>query len=120
MFLYKIEKYFSCVGFYISAVRCVEQVMFLFRCFLLLTVLIFAWYLSLCLYPDLFKASWYGVTESLKISSDEGIDESWDLREQKSLADRWWVVRFNVYAFYLIIFFLLRAISRIFEVECYI
>ena len=53
-----------------------NQMMFLFRCFLLLAVFIFAWYLSLCLYPDLPKASWYGVTESLKISSEEDNNES--------------------------------------------
>ena len=45
--------------------------MLLFCCFLLLAVFIFAWYLSLCLYPDLPKASWLGVTELLKISSEE-------------------------------------------------
>ena len=38
------------------------------------------------------------------------------------LDDRWWVVRFNVFLFYLIIFFLVSRIirSRIFEVDCYI
>ena len=41
-------------------------------------------------------------------------------RERKLLDDRWLVVRFNVYVFYLIIFFLVRAISRIFKVVCYI
>ena len=47
-----------------------NQMMFLSRCFLSLVVFIhLAWYLSLCLYPDLSKALWYGVTESLKISS---------------------------------------------------
>ena len=44
---------------------------FLFRCFLFLAVSIFALYLSLCLYSDLSKASWYGITESLKISFEE-------------------------------------------------
>ena len=52
--------------------------MFVFRCFLLLAVFIFAWYLRLCLYPDLSKASWYRVTESLMISSEEDNDESRD------------------------------------------
>ena len=61
-----------------------NQMMFLFCCFLLLAVFIFAWYLSLCLYPDLFKASWYGVTESLKVSSEEGNDKSWDSVESGS------------------------------------
>ena len=35
---------------------------------MLLVIFIFDW---LCLYPDLSKASWYGVTESLKISSED-------------------------------------------------
>ena len=55
-----------------------NQTMFLFRCFLLLAVFIFAWCLSLCLYPDLSKASCCWVTESLKISSEEDNDESRD------------------------------------------
>ena len=57
---------------------------FLFRCFLLLAVSIFALYLSLCLYPDLPKASWYGIKESLKISSEEDNDESRDSMESGS------------------------------------
>ena len=48
-----------------------NQMIFLFCCFLLLAVSIFALYLSLCLYPDLSKASWYGITKSLKISSEK-------------------------------------------------
>ena len=48
-----------------------NQMIFLFRCFLLLAVSIFALYLSLCLYPDLSKASWYGIKKSLKISSEK-------------------------------------------------
>ena len=52
--------------------------MFLFRCFLLLVAFIFAWYLSLCLHPDLAQASWCGVTESFQISSVEDNDESRD------------------------------------------
>ena len=55
-----------------------NQMIFLFRCFLLLAVSIFAWYLSLCLYPGLSKASWYRVTTSLKISSEENNVESRD------------------------------------------
>ena len=58
--------------------------MFLFRRFLLLAAFIFALYLSLCLYPDLSKASWYGITESLKISSEEDNDESRDSMERGS------------------------------------
>ena len=57
---------------------------FLFRCFLFLAVSIFALYLSLCLYSDLPKASWYGITESLKISSEEDNDESRDSMESGS------------------------------------
>ena len=58
-----------------------NQMIFLFHCSLLLVSFILAWYLSLCLPPNLFKVSWYGVTESLKISPDEDNDESWDLIE---------------------------------------
>ena len=61
-----------------------NQMLFLFRCFLLLTISIFALYLSLCFYPDLSKASWYGVTESLNISSEEDNDESQDSIESGS------------------------------------
>ena len=61
-----------------------NQMMFLFRCFLLLAVFTFAWYLSLCLNPDLSKASWYGVTESLKISYEEDNNESRDSIESGS------------------------------------
>ena len=61
-----------------------NQMIFLFRCFLLLTVSIFALYLSLCLYPDLSKASWYGITELLKISSDGNNDESQELIDSRS------------------------------------
>ena len=61
-----------------------NQMIFLFRCFLLLAVSIFAWYLSLCLYPDLSKTSWYGVTESLKIFSVEDNDKSRDSIENGS------------------------------------
>ena len=52
-----------------------NQMMFLFCCFLLLAVFIFRWYFSLYLYPDLSKASWYGVAEPLTISSEELLDE---------------------------------------------
>ena len=34
--------------------------------------------LELCMNPDLSKASWYGVTETLKISSEEDNNESRD------------------------------------------
>ena len=57
---------------------------FLFRCFLLLAASLFALYLSLCLYLDLSKVSWYGTTESLKISSEEDNDESQDSIESGS------------------------------------
>ena len=70
-----------------------NQMMFLFRCFLLLAVFIFAWYLSLFLYPDLSKASWYGVTESLIISSEEDNNESRDSIESGSclMIDNGWL-----------------------------
>ena len=55
-----------------------NQIMFLFHCFLLLAVFIFAWCLSLCLYPDFYETFLYGVTESLKISSEEDNDKSQD------------------------------------------
>ena len=48
-----------------------NQMMFLFSCFLLVVVFVFAWYLSLCLHPDLSNTSWYGVTDWLKIFSEE-------------------------------------------------
>ena len=54
------------------------QMMFLFRCLWLLLVFIFICYLSLCLYLDLSKASWYQVKESLKISSEKNNDKSRD------------------------------------------
>ena len=57
---------------------------FFFRCFLLLAVSTFALYLSLCLYPDISKASWYGITESLKISAEDDNDESRDSMESGS------------------------------------
>ena len=62
-------------GFYVFPVR---LGMFLFCCFLLVAVFIFAWYLSLCLHLDLSKISWYVVTDWLKISSEEDNDESQD------------------------------------------
>ena len=65
--------------------------MFLFHCFLLLVVFIFAWYLSLCLYFS--KASWYSITDSLNISSDEVNDESLDPTEIEScwIIDNGWL-----------------------------
>ena len=76
-----------------------NQMIFLFRCFLLLTVSIFALYLRLCLYPDLSKASWYGITESLKISSDEDNDEGQDLMESESclMVDGGWLDSMFIY-----------------------
>lgn len=58
-----------------------NQIIFLFCRFLLFDIFIFAEYLSLCLYTDFCKASWYWVTESLKISYDEDNDECRDLIE---------------------------------------
>ena len=93
---------------------------FLF-CFLLLAVSTFALYLSLCLYPDLSKASWYGITESLKISSEEDNDESWDSMESGSclMIDGGWLDSMFIY-FVWLFFFSARAITRIFKVESYI
>ena len=84
-----------------------NQMMFLFRCFLLLAVFIFAWYLSLCLYPDLSKASWYGVTESLKISSEEDNNESRDSIESGSclMIDGGWLDSVFMYFIWLFFFF---------------
>ena len=72
---------------------------FLFRCILLLALSIFALYLSLCLYPDLYKASWYGITESLKISSEEDNDESRDSMESGSclMIDGGWLDSMFIY-----------------------
>ena len=61
-----------------------NQMIYLFRYFLLLAVSIFALYLSFCLYPDLSKASWYGIRKSLKISSEEDNDENQDSIESGS------------------------------------
>ena len=58
-----------------------NRMIFLFRWFLLLAVSIFNLYLSLWLYHDLSKASCYGATESLKISSEEDNAESRDSME---------------------------------------
>ena len=60
-----------------------NQMIFLFRCCLLVAVFIFASYLSLWLYRDLPKAFRYGITESLKISSEEDNDESRDSIESR-------------------------------------
>ena len=77
-----------------------NQMIFLFRCFLLLAVSIFALYLSLCLYPDLSKASWYGIAELLKISSEEDNDESQDSMESRSclIIDGGWKKLKNLFA----------------------
>ena len=71
-----------------------NQTMCLFLCFLLLTVFICACYLKLYLYPNMPKASWYRVTESLKISSEEDNHKNRDLME-KLLDYRWWMVRWD-------------------------
>ena len=84
VFLYKIKNIFPMLVFTFLLYGELNQAMFLFQCFLLLAVFIFTWYLSLRLYPDLSKASWYGVTELLKIFSEENNDESWDLIESGS------------------------------------
>ena len=58
-----------------------NQVIFVFLCFLLLAVSISALYLKLFLYPDLSKESWYCITESLKIPSEDDNEESRDSTE---------------------------------------
>ena len=73
------------------------------------------------MYLDLSKASWYGITDSLKISFEEDNDESRDSMESGSflMIDGWWLGPMFIY-FILLFFVLVRAISRIFKVECYI
>ena len=75
-----------------------KQMMFL-CCFLLLGVSIFTLYLSLCLYPDLSKASWDGTT---KISSEEDNVESRDLMESGSylMIDGGWLDSMFIYFVY--------------------
>ena len=83
-----------------SALGCsIYHYLFLFRCFLLLAVSIFALYLSLCLYPDLSNASWYEITELLKISSEEDNDESRDSIESGSflMIDDGWLDSMFIY-----------------------
>ena len=76
-----------------------NQMIFPFRCFLLLTVFIFALYLSLCLHPDLSKTSWHEITESLKISFEENNNESRDSMESGSclMIDGGWVDSMFIY-----------------------
>ena len=75
-------------GFYVFAVRWVEpneiSFSFFFVLFflLLLAVSIFAWYFSLCLYPDMSNA--LGLTESFHISSEKDNDKSRDSIESRS------------------------------------
>ena len=61
-----------------------NQMIFLFCCFFMLALSMFTLYLSLCLCPDLSKASWYGITDLLKISSDGDNDESQELIDSRS------------------------------------
>ena len=48
-----------------------DQIIFLFRCFLLLVAFIIACYWGVCLYLELSNASCYRVTVSMNISLDE-------------------------------------------------
>ena len=57
---------------------------FFFVVFFMLALSMFTLYLSLCLCPDLSKASWYGITDLLKISSDGDNDESQELIDSRS------------------------------------
>ena len=76
-----------------------NQMIFLFRCFLLLAVSMSALYLSLCLYPDLSKAYWYGITKSLKISSEKDNDENQGSMESGSclMIDGGWLDPMFIY-----------------------
>ena len=99
MFLIRFRNSFPMLVFTFLLYGGLNQMIFRFLCFLLLAVSVFAWYLSLCLYPDLSKASWYGVTESLKISSEEDNDESRDSIESGSclMIDGGWLESMFMY-----------------------
>ena len=86
----------------------------------LASVFVFAWYLSLCLYPNLSKASCYGISV---VENFFRLGLWWKLefdRDPKLHICWWWVVGFSSYVFYLIILFSVKAISWIFKVKCYI
>ena len=102
-FFIRVKNIFPTLVFTFLLYGELNQMMFLFRCLLLLVVFMFAWYLSLCLYPHLSKASWYGRIASLKISAETDNDESRDLIEIGSCL--------IIDVFYLIIFFMIRTLS---------
>ena len=107
------------------------QMMFHFRCFFVVSfIYIFLYYvfavrrvdsndvlfslffccpLYVCLHPDLSKAFWYGVTESLKISSEKDNDESRDSIESRScliIDGGWlWLDSIFMYCIWLFLFF---------------
>ena len=83
-FLIRFRNIFSMLVFPFLLYGGLNQMIFLFRWFLLLAASIFALYLSLCLNPDLSEAPWYGITEALKISSVEDNEESRDSVESGS------------------------------------
>ena len=66
------------------AIRWVEPNDVSFLLFFVVSCIYICLVLYLCLYPDLSKASWYGIKESLKISSEEDNDESQDSIESGS------------------------------------
>ena len=84
MFLDKIQKIFPILVVIFLLYVGLNQMTLLFPCFLLLGVFLFAWYLSLCLYPDWCKMSLQGVTEPLKISSEQDNGENRDQLESGS------------------------------------
>ena len=93
VFLDKIQNYISYVGFHVFTVQWDEPNEISFSFFLLLlAVSIFAWYLSLCLHPDMSNASWHELTESLQISYEKDNDKILDSIESRScliIDDEW-------------------------------
>ena len=109
-FFIRFRNIFAMLVFTFSLYGRLNQMIFLFRWFLLLAVSIFPWYFSLCLHPDLSKASWHTVTESLKISSEEDNDESRDSIESVSylMIDDGWLDSIFMYFIWLFSFWLGR------------
>ena len=99
VFLDKIEEYFSCVDFYVFAVRWVEPNNIYFSLFFVTSCIYIYFVLELCFYPHLSKASWYEITESLKISSEEDTWESRDSIESGSslMTDGGWLDSMFIY-----------------------
>ena len=102
-FLIRFRNIFSMLVFPFLLYGGLNQMIFLFRWFLLLAASIFALYLSLCLNPDLSEASWHGITEAWKISSVEDNDESRDSIESGSclMIDGGWLDSMFIYFIWL-------------------